>query len=182
MLLVSHLERLPCMANNKTACVQNAAFHLLWMTFPSQCNILKFPILILHLLFAKTRALHSYYNAQNDIRWLYFSSSNLFSSMGYYSWNIQSWCATKPLHIFHWSSSMCNYINNYILFFSAQAIIWSVWSNSFLLFFQFFIHCSRMGICTSLITSYTTLGCFCYLLGFHLCNIFTLMVSNYYKL
>ena len=88
----------------------------------------------------------------------------------------------KPLHIFHWSRSMCNYINHFILFFSAQAIIWSVWSNSFLLFFQFFIHCSRMGICTSLITSYTTLGCFCYLLGFHLCNIFTLMVSNYYKL
>ena len=36
------------------------------------------------LLFAKTQALHSYYNAQNDIRWLYFSASNLFSSMGYY--------------------------------------------------------------------------------------------------
>ena len=106
----------------------------------------------------------------------------LFSSMGFYSWNIKSWCATKPLHIFHWSSSMCNYINHFILFFSAQAIIWLVWSNSFLLFFQFFIHCSRMGICTSLITIYTTLGCFCYLLGFHLCNIFTLMVSNYYKL
>ena len=70
----------------------------------------------------------------------------------------------------------------FILFFSAQAIIWSVWCNSFLLFFQFFIHYSRMGICTSLITSYTALGCFCYLLGFHLCNIFTLMVSNYYKL
>lgn len=182
MLLVSHLECLLCIAKTKPACVQNAAFHLLWMTFPSQWNILKFLILILHLLFAKTRALHSYYNAQNDIRWLYFSASNLFSSMGYYSWNIQSWCATKPLHIFHWSSSMCNYINHFILFFSGQAIIWSVWCNSFLLFFQFFIHCSRMGIFTSLITSYTTLGCFCYLLGFHLCNIFTLTVSNYYKL
>ena len=109
--------RLLCIANTKTACVQNAAFHLLWMTFPSQCNILKFLILILHLLFAKTRALHSYYNAQNDIRWLYFSASNLFSSMGYYSWNIQSWCASKPLHILHWSSSMCNYINHFILFY-----------------------------------------------------------------
>ena len=66
MLLVSHLERLPCMANNKTACVQNAAFHLLWMIFPSQCNILKFLILILHLLFVKTRALHSYYIRENS--------------------------------------------------------------------------------------------------------------------
>lgn len=77
MLLVSHLECLLCIAKTKPACVQNAAFHLLWMTFPSQWNILKFLILILHLLFAKTRALHSYYNAQNDIRWLYFSASNL---------------------------------------------------------------------------------------------------------
>lgn len=59
-------------------------------------------------------------------------------------------------------------------FFLPRLFIWSVWSNSFLLFFQFFIHCSRMGICTSLITSYTTLGCFCYLLGFHSCNIFSL--------
>ena len=66
---------------------------------PSQCNILKFLILILHLLFAKTWALHSYYNAQNDIRWLYFSANNLLSSMGYYSWNIQSWCP-QNLYLF----------------------------------------------------------------------------------
>ena len=55
MLLVSHLERLLCTANTKTACVQNAAFHLQWMTFPSQCNILKFLILILHSYSRKRR-------------------------------------------------------------------------------------------------------------------------------
>ena len=136
MLLVSHLERLLCIANTKTACVQNAAFHLLWMTFPSQCNILKFLILILHLLFVKTRALHSYYNAQNDIRCLYFSASNLFSSMGYYSWNIQSWCATKPLHIFHWSSSMCNYINHFFF------LPWLLFGQSVLILFSYFFNFS----------------------------------------
>ncbi|KAF3948497.1 hypothetical protein CMV_025514 [Castanea mollissima] len=68
------------MAKTNAACVQNAAFHSLWMTFPSQCNKSNFPKLILHLLFSKTQAFYSNYNAQNDIKWLYLPASNLFSS------------------------------------------------------------------------------------------------------
>ena len=144
-----------CIANTKTACVQNAAFHLLWMTFPSQCNILKFLILIPHLF---------------SLLWA--------STLGTSKVDVpQSLC------IYSIGPAQCLIILIiFFFFFSAQAIIWLVWSNSFLLFFQFFIHCSRMGNRTSLITSYTTLGRFCYLLGFHLCNFFTLMVSSYYKL
>ncbi|XP_050285439.1 uncharacterized protein LOC126725007 [Quercus robur] len=55
-------------------------FHSLWMTFPSQCNKSNFPKWILHLLFAKTQAFYSYYNAQNEIKWLYLPASNPFSS------------------------------------------------------------------------------------------------------
>ncbi|KAK7852074.1 hypothetical protein CFP56_040346 [Quercus suber] len=68
------------MAKTNTAFVQSAAFHSLWMTFPSQCNKSNFLKLILHLLFAKTEAFYSYYNAQNEIKWLYLPASNLFSS------------------------------------------------------------------------------------------------------
>lgn len=73
---------------------------------------------------------------------------------------------------------MCNYINHFF-FLSAQAIIWSVWANSFP---PFVLHCCGMGIYTSIVTSYTTLGFFCYLLTIHFCNIFTLVVAYYYEL
>lgn len=67
------ISSLLSVAKTKTPCFPNAAFHFVWMTFPSQCNKQKLLILILHLLFAKTQALHSYYNAQNDIKQSFLS-------------------------------------------------------------------------------------------------------------
>ena len=156
------------MAKTNTACIQNAAFHSLWMTFPSQCNKSKFPKFI--LLFAKTQALHCYYDAQNDIKWLYLPASNLFSSQ--LAVLFEGWCSHRTSAYISFPTAQCVIL--LIIFFSSQAIVWSFLANYFLLLLLY-LHCSRMGICT---TSYTTLGLFCYLLGFHFVILLSLQLPT----